>query len=92
MNPLRLRRDGFKCNSFGIWPWDLARAAGRVADAIGIRHRFIETAEFDNPDYVSNPNNRCYYCKSSLYSHLEAFIEARGLHAIISGTPKLRSR
>jgi len=67
----------------------LARAefdeACRLAEQLGAEHCIIETDEFENPDYLDNPSNRCYYCKTSLYTHLEAFIEARGLAAIING-------
>jgi pyridinium-3,5-biscarboxylic acid mononucleotide sulfurtransferase len=31
----------------------------------------IETKEFENPDYISNPVNRCYFCKVSLYDELK---------------------
>src|SRR5437879_6320521 len=29
----------------------------------GIRHEYVETHEFDNPDYVKNDANRCFHCK-----------------------------
>jgi uncharacterized protein len=47
---------------------DLARS---VAALIGIRHQVIETEEFANPDYVRNAPDRCYHCKTELYSQLE---------------------
>src|SRR5213593_2771017 len=25
--------------------------------------RVIRTSEFENPEYLANPNNRCYFCK-----------------------------
>lgn len=59
--------------------------ACQLAEQLGAEHCIIETDEFDNPDYLSNPNNRCYFCKTSLYTHLEALIERRGLRAIING-------
>jgi uncharacterized protein len=52
----------------------------------GIRHEVIRTDEFDNPDYLSNPPNRCYYCKSELYSKLSAFAAQRGFAVICDGT------
>src|ERR687885_1432163 len=33
------------------------------AATIGITHEVVETNEMDNPNYTSNPVNRCYFCK-----------------------------
>lgn len=33
------------------------------AAAIGIRHELVQTHEMDNPNYTSNPINRCYFAK-----------------------------
>lgn len=52
----------------------------------GIRHEIIFTEEFDDPNYVNNPPNRCYYCKSELYDRLIAFAEAHGFAVICDGT------
>jgi len=42
-----------------------------LARQIGIRHLVIETEEFDNPDYLKNEPNRCYFCKTELYDQLQ---------------------
>src|SRR3954451_14020428 len=44
--------------------------AREVAARIGIRHIVIATEEFANPDYVANKADRCYHCKTELYSQL----------------------
>lgn len=49
-------------------------AAEKLAAQIGIRHRIIETKEFDNPDYLKNAPNRCYFCKTELYTQLERLL------------------
>jgi uncharacterized protein len=41
-----------------------------VAGQFSIPLRIVHTEEFDNPAYLSNPNNRCYFCKHELFSHL----------------------
>lgn len=68
----------------------LARAefeqSRELADAMGVEHVILDTDEFDNPSYTSNPENRCYFCKSTLYARLETFIAERGIKAIASGT------
>src|SRR5437588_7224887 len=40
--------------------------ARRLAREIGIAHRVVETAEFEDANYVRNDGTRCYYCKSEL--------------------------
>lgn len=48
------------------------RIAKETAEAIGIRHEVIETAELNRPAYVANAPDRCFHCKSELYDHLSA--------------------
>lgn len=57
-----------------------------LAAEIGAEHEFIDTAEFDDPNYVANPSNRCYFCKSELYARLTKLASQRGYNAVISGT------
>src|SRR5271154_4130830 len=42
--------------------FDREKSAQFVAET-GIRHEFIQTSEFNNPLYVANSANRCYFCK-----------------------------
>ncbi len=42
--------------------------AERFATRHGLNHTFVQTREMDDPNYTSNPTNRCYFCKSELYS------------------------
>ena len=46
--------------------------AAEVLRPFGIRHEVVRTGELDNPDYAGNPVNRCYYCKSELFTHMSA--------------------
>ena len=57
-----------------------------LAAEIGAPHEFVDTAEFDDPDYVANPVNRCYFCKSELYAKLVPLAATRGYAAVLSGT------
>jgi len=67
----------------------LARAefeeACTLAASLGAEHVVLDTYEFENPDYLSNPTDRCYFCKTTLYTHLDRFIAERGLKAIVNG-------
>lgn len=56
-----------------------------IAAEIGARHEFIDTNEFDDPNYLANPNNRCFFCKTELYSQLQAVTRERGFRAIVNG-------
>src|SRR5271169_4318162 len=46
-------------------------AAEEFARECGFRHEYIETREFDNPDYIKNDPNRCFHCKDELFTRLE---------------------
>lgn len=61
-------------------------AASRLARQIRVQHEIIETHEFDNPEYVSNPKNRCYFCKHELFSRLRAIARERGFRAVVDGS------
>jgi len=51
----------------------------------GIRHEYVQTYEFENPDYVRNDANRCFHCKDELFTRLEEIGRARGCEHIIYG-------
>jgi pyridinium-3,5-biscarboxylic acid mononucleotide sulfurtransferase len=53
--------------------------------ATGIRHEFIETREFENPLYVANNADRCYYCKDELFSVLDSLATTRNFAAVAYG-------
>jgi uncharacterized protein len=59
-----------------------AEAFGREC---GFRHEYIETHEFDNPDYVKNDPNRCFHCKDELFTELNALGRERGIQHIVYG-------
>ena len=59
--------------------------AESLARQIGIRHVVIETEEFDNPDYLKNEPNRCYFCKTELYDQLERLLPQLDVDVIANG-------
>lgn len=59
--------------------------ARQIASQIGIRHRVIETHEFRQGEYVQNAGNRCYFCKSELYSQLESLALDEPFDLIVNG-------
>ena len=56
-----------------------------VARDVGLRHEFVRTSEVEQPQYRSNPVNRCYYCKHELYSVLSRVAAERGVPVIVDG-------
>lgn len=59
--------------------------AESLARQIGIRHVVIETAEFLDPNYVKNDPNRCYHCKTELYTRLEQLLPELGAAHMVNG-------
>ncbi len=59
--------------------------AAAFARECGFRHEYIETREFDNPDYVKNDPNRCFHCKDELFTRLEVVARERGIEHIAYG-------
>jgi uncharacterized protein len=60
--------------------------AEALAKAIDAEHLLVESDEIHDPRYAANPSNRCYYCKSELYSIAEGIRRERGLAFIVNGT------
>lgn len=56
-----------------------------VARAIGVAVEVVQTSELENPDYSSNPPNRCYFCKAELFQRLDRLAAERGFRAIAYG-------
>ncbi len=56
-----------------------------VAQAIGIRHEKITTAELEREGYRLNDRDRCYHCKTELYDCLSALAERKGYEVVLSG-------
>jgi uncharacterized protein len=62
------------------------RHAERFARAHDVPLRVVETAEVGDPRYAANPVNRCYFCKSVLWSTLGPIAREAGLAAVVDGT------
>ena len=45
----------------------------------------VKTAEFENPEYLANPADRCYFCKHELFTELEPVARAEGFAVIAYG-------
>ncbi len=61
------------------------RDAEAFARQCGFRHEYIDTHEFENPDYVKNDGSRCFHCKDELFTRLEWYGRERGYDHIVYG-------
>ncbi len=62
---------------------DLART---LAERWGMRHRVIVTDELTKTDYRANPTDRCFHCKTSLYTALAEIAAREGIANVVNGT------
>jgi uncharacterized protein len=62
-----------------------------LAEALELAQRFqfpvrvVRTGEFNNPEYLANPNNRCYFCKHELFTELTPLAVAEGFQVVVYG-------
>ena len=67
------------------FPRSHKRDAEAFTAHFGIAHEFIETNEFENPDYLRNAPDRCFHCKDELFTKLEQFGHERSIDHIVYG-------
>lgn len=60
--------------------------AKQVAALIGIRHECVPTGELRLPAYRANDADRCYHCKTELFSRLEELGRRLGIAVIVDGS------
>lgn len=64
---------------------DLTQASA-IAQLFGFQHVLIESHEFEDPRYLSNSQQRCYWCKRSIIEVLSAYAKQHGLAYIVDGS------
>ena len=69
--------------SYPAEQWETAR---RVADEFGVTVLEVDTDELSDPRYAANPSNRCYFCKTELWSKLVPIASAHGFDVVADGT------
>jgi uncharacterized protein len=63
-----------------------------LARRIGIRHEVIQTGELSNPEYQKNTGDRCYHCKTELFTQVDKLAERFGVAAVLDGSNRDDSR
>ncbi len=61
-------------------------AARRLATRFDVPLVEVDTRELSDPNYLANPTNRCFYCKSELWGRLGALARERGFAVLCDGT------
>ena len=56
-----------------------------MAEFIGVEHRLVNSTEFDDPTFVANPPDRCYYCKKIRFTSLVNLAKSEGYQWVIDG-------
>jgi len=65
---------------------DELESASTVAEEIGIEHQIITYSELENPDFVRNGKDRCFYCRAELAGRLVSLARSKGVRCIVDGT------
>jgi pyridinium-3,5-biscarboxylic acid mononucleotide sulfurtransferase len=70
----------------GSYPEAQWRTARSVAERFDVPLLELDTHELEDPDYLANPTNRCFFCKTELWRRLVPEARSRGLAVVCDGT------
>lgn len=68
-----------------LYPDAETRIAEKIAGMLKVKHLIIHSNELENPDFVKNPQNRCYYCKIELFKRLKEIAKKYG-YVVLEGS------
>ncbi len=68
------------------YPSNEMEEARKIAEGLSVKHLTIETDELSNPKFVSNPEDRCYWCKTELFSKLITLAKEHKLNYVLDGS------
>ncbi|HVR73028.1 MAG TPA: ATP-dependent sacrificial sulfur transferase LarE [Planctomycetota bacterium] len=60
--------------------------ARQTAEAMGVPITIVETREYQNPEYRKNDANRCYHCKTELFTVLRKHAAENGIPHVLDGS------
>ena len=72
--------------SSSTYPDEELEFAKKMAKILGVRHRIIKTQELENKRFISNPINRCYFCKKELFGRLKDIAQKFKLNFVVDAT------
>lgn len=67
------------------YPASLKQETIEFTSLYGIRHEIIITEEIEREEYLRNAPNRCYYCKTELFTKLIKLAASRGFQVVCDG-------
>src|SRR5262252_4522158 len=88
---LRIAHDELGARAIGVTALSESLPEGELEDAqqlaaaIGAAHVVLRTFETQDPNYLANPANRCYFCKTEMYERLGEFAQQAGIKTIFDG-------
>lgn len=59
--------------------------AARLAEQLGVHHLLVNSQELDMPEFVNNPEDKCYICKKHRFSAMKALSEKNGCFHVLDG-------
>ena len=89
---LKVAKDTLKDKVFAViaesptYPESEVRFALEMCETLGVRRSVIQTDEFSNDNFVNNPKERCYHCKTELFSKLKQIAEQKKIPYVIDGS------
>jgi len=89
---LKVARDTLDDNVLAViaesptYPSAEVHQAKELCDRLGVKCQIIQTDEFSNEDFVSNPKERCYYCKRELFSKLLQIAKEHNIPYVLDGS------
>jgi uncharacterized protein len=68
------------------YPSDEVAWAKKLCERFGVKYRVIQTDEFSDENFVTNPKERCYYCKKELFSKLLEIAKKSSIPHVLDGS------
>ena len=67
-------------------PKDELAEAKEIAEIIGAQHVIIHGREIDDPRYLENTSNRCFFCRHITYEDIINYAQNNGFNYVVDGT------
>jgi uncharacterized protein len=61
------------------------KEAIRLAGTLNVRYKLIFSSELENPDFIKNSPERCYFCKKELFSKIKKIAKEEGFPHVLDG-------
>ncbi|MDD1764157.1 MAG: 7-cyano-7-deazaguanine synthase, partial [Methanobacteriaceae archaeon] len=70
----------------GVMPTGFTNNAREIAEKVGIQHLVVEKNLLNDPNFASNPPNRCYICKKNIHGCIGEIFQESGFDFVADGT------